>query len=204
MATALATRTQLDDRMVGDTTGDTDRADAILADVSAAVRAWTGQTITQASTTDRLKVVGGRVNLPQRPATVVTTVADIDGNSVSYTWDGLQRLDVPSGTLSESSFEWGEAVKVVDVTYTHGYTAGDELDAVAGIVANVAARAWGTAPETGGRTQESIGAYSYSIGSASAAGGWGLLKAEKDALRQIVGGSRSAGTIGTEPLRSLP
>lgn len=202
--TALATIDQLNDRMEGTAT-DTDRAAAILADVSAAIRAWTGQTITEATTTDRLRIIHGRVTLPQRPATAVSAVADIDGNALSYEWDGLQRIDIPAGTLTESSFDIEETnLTVVDVTYTAGYSSGDELDAVAGIVANVAARAYGTAPESGGRTQESIGAYSYSVGTMAAAGGWGLLPAEKDMLRRIVGGAKRAGTIYTAPLGSLP
>lgn len=204
--TALATIDQLNDRMVG-TASDTDRATAILDDVSAAVRAYTGQTITEATTADTLRIIHGRITLPQRPATAITSVTDIDGNAITYEWDGLQRIDVPSGERSERAFAWapGSNATTAIVTYTHGYAADDDvLDAVAGLVAQIAARAYGTAPEGVGKTQETIGGYSYTIGGAAASGAYGITPQERAMLRKLVGGSRPAGTVFTGGLESLP
>lgn len=204
MATALATIDQLNDRMVSAAT-DTDRATAILADVSAAVRAHTGQTITRATTTDTLRVIHGRITLPQRPVVSVGSVTDISGNALAYDWDGLQRIDVPSGAQSERAFLWGSDTKTTAVvTYTHGFEAGDELDAIAGVVAQIAARAYGTPAESVGKSQEAIGSYSYSFGGAAASGAYGITTSERAVLRKLVGGSRVAGTIYTGGLESLP
>lgn len=206
MASDLCTADDVTDRMSG-TASDTDRLAALIVDASASVRGWTGQTITQATTTDRLRVQNSRVTLPQRPATAVSAVADVDSNSVAYQWDGLQRIDVPRGNYIEGAFSNypQERLFVVDVTYTHGYASGhDVLTAVAGIVANIVARAYGSPPEDGAVVSEQIDSYQYRLGSVGAAGSWGLLKDEQKALRRIVGGPRAASSIDTTPLMSLP
>lgn len=205
VSTALCTSSDVTDRMTT-TASDTDRLAAIIADVSASIRAATRQTITQATTTDRLRVINGRVTLPQRPATAVSAVADIDGNSLSFEWDGLQRIDVPRGYTQESSFDWHQGrLRVVDVTYTHGFAAASaELDALAGIAANICARAYATSPEQSGIVSEQIDSYQYRLGSVGAAGAFGLLPDELKTIRAIVGGPRPAGQIDTVQLEALP
>lgn len=181
---ALATLDDLRARLSADLPiADEARAEAILEDVSAAVRSATGQTVTGASPTARLRVRLGVVRLPQRAASAVSAVVDIDGDAVTYTWDGLQRL---TGIRAP--------VAVVDVTYTHSQSA-ETLAAVAGIVATVAARAYGRGPEAGAMTGETMGGYSYSVDTSAASGGFGLLAAERRTLRRVLGVS-NAGSFG--------
>jgi len=101
--------------------------------------------------------------------------------AVTYEWDGLQVVAVPSGTGA------------LDVTYSHAFDA-DVLASVAGVVATIAARAYGHPLEAGAVTSESVQGYSYSTGSAAASGGFGLLPAEHRKLRRLVG-SKGIGAI---------
>lgn len=145
------------------------RADAALADASAAVRAYTGQEITERTSTARLKVVApGVLRLPQAPVTDVDDVTGRDG--VTVTWQLIvQTIEVwaPNGTY-------------LDVTYTHGYA--EVPDDIVAVVCNIAGRAIFTGPETAGLTQESITNYSASYGPVTAAGPVGLFDAEKMVL----------------------
>lgn len=162
-----------------------DRMEAILADASASVRAYTGQQFTEATTTDTFRVRRNVVVLPQRPVTAVS-----DAGGVYYRWDGLDRVHFSMG--SADSFEWepwiGGGPRTVTITYSHGY---DEIPAdIVGVVCSIALRAWGRKPEDGGLQQESIAGYSYSVGSAGAAGGFGMLPDERavlDRYRRVAG-----------------
>ena len=72
-----------------------------------------GQQFTPGTSTVRLKVNGGKVYLPQRPANAVSAVFDDDGNPVTFTLDG-QWLTVPF--ISH---------QFVRVSYSHGGTVPD-------------------------------------------------------------------------------
>jgi hypothetical protein len=77
----------------------------------------------------------------------------------------------------------------VDVTYTAGY---DDVPAdVVAVVVQIALRAFGVNAEQTGLQSESIAGYSYSVGSAAASGGLGMLQAEREVLDRyrIVGGT---------------
>lgn len=182
--TALATLDQLADRMT--ITVDTDRATAVLDDVSAAVRNYTGQQITAGSSTIRLRVHGGRVTLPQRPVTDVTAVTDINGATVSCTWDGLDivRLTIP--TVLAFEYDYPSTVDVVDVTYDYGYAS--VPDDIVTVVCNVAARCLATGAEMAGVTQESIAGYSVSYGAIGASGPVGFFRQEQAVLDAYRGG----------------
>lgn len=156
------------------------RIEALLRDASAAVRLYTGRQFSTGSVTDRLRVWNdGAVHLP-REVTAVTAVASIDGLSVGHTWDGMERVyvglpdqfDVEPLVLPNSG--------VVDVTYTIGTST--VPDAIVAVVAQIAARAFGTPADGSGRQQESIAGYSYSVGTAAASGGVGMLAGEKAVL----------------------
>lgn len=188
--TPLASITDVEARLTSSIpSGDLRRVQSLINDASAAVRAEVRQNITEATYAVTLGVRSDNTSrfvvLPQRPVVSVESVATIDDEAVSYEWDG-RRLHV--STL----------LPAVVVEYTAGLTFDTDtrgvLDAVAGIVANVAARAYGTPVESSGKTAETISQYSYTVGSGAAQGGFGLLRSEKSALAQLFG-KRRAGSI---------
>lgn len=122
---ALATVTDVAARLGRTlTTEESSRVTAALEDVSAAIRAYTGQQITPGTSTVRLQNHYGDVVLPQRPVTAVTAVRTVTGEGVEepymgYSYIAGQRVrSLPPG--------W------VEVDYTHGYEAvPDEIKSVA-------------------------------------------------------------------------
>lgn len=191
---SLATLDDLEARL--GSTPDEDRAQAVLDDVSATVRAYTGQTFTLDTTTDRLRARNGGVNLPQRPVVDVTAVDSVDGDTIEFTWDAgsfvaLAGFD-PLRAFEVEPFRINRALWV-DVTYEHGYET-VPADIVA-VVCQMAGRAYGRTPDTTGVTQESIAGYSYSVGGAAAAGPMGMLADERrilDLYRRPIGVIRVA------------
>lgn len=182
--TALADIDDLAARLPAGTITEPDRATQLLADVSAAVRRYTGQTFTEETTTERLKVRKNKVRLPQRPVTAVNTVKDLNAVDVPYVLvNSVLELD----TAVIDTWAWEPrrtGLGYVDVDYDHGYsTLPDDL---VGFVCQVAGRAYATPGTDGGVSQESLGAYSYQIGSAAAAGVIGFLPAERAWLDQFV------------------
>jgi hypothetical protein len=167
----------------GLTAAESDRAELLLADASAAVRSYTGQHISRNETTSRLRVKGGTVRLPQRPVIDVSSVTDLDGDPVGMTWLAGDRLVV----LNTYGYEW------VDVTYTYGY---EEIPGeIVAVVCQIAGRAFGRPPDETGMQSETIGQYSYTVGAAAAAGGLGLLSDERAVLDRYrrVGGTAWVG-----------
>ena len=163
------------------TSEETTKAEGLLADTSANVRGYTGQSFTEETTTQRVKIRNGFVLLPQRPVTAVDTVENTSGTAVSFTWDGLERVYVPAQVPDSFSWEpYRAPLSLVDVTYTHGY---ETVPAdIVGVVCGVTLRALGQDPMDGGTTQESIDGYSFSRGTTGAAGGFGLLPDERVVL----------------------
>lgn len=170
-AVPLATVADLEARLGRTFTAEeTTRAGLLLDDVSATVRAYTGQQFTAATSTVRLRARGGRIRLPQRPATAITTVKNTDGVTVAHTWhsgDVVTLTDYPASG-------W------FDVTYNHGYVL-IPADIIA-VACQIAGRAFGTTADNAGYQSESIGTYSYTVGVAAAAGATGLLNDEKAVL----------------------
>ena len=183
----LATAEDVEVRLGRDLTVDeTTQIEAILADVSAAIRAYIGQDITAGTSTDeRIRARGASVRLPQRPVTAVDSVKSVDGGSaISFTWYAGDIIDLGCA----QSTGW------VDVTYDHGF---EEVPAdLVALTCNIALRVFGTPAEQGGLQSESIGTYSYSIGGAAAAGPIGLLDDERslldDSYRRALGSARVA------------
>lgn len=166
------------------------RADALIGDTSANISGYTGQTFTEDTTTARLRLRQGFVILPQRPVTAVDSVEDVHGNSLSFTWDGVDRVYLASQVLD--SFGWEpylHPIRHVDVTYDHGY---ETVPAdVVGVGCSVVLRALGRVPTDGAVVSESIDDYSYRIGTTGAAGAFGFLPDERATLDRYrrVGGS---------------
>lgn len=177
---ALATVTDLETRLGRTLTGaDLARAEALLDDVSAAVRGYTGQQFTEATATTRLKVRGGRVVLPQRNVTAVDAVADVDGNAVEFDWYGFDDVHV-STTWNRFDRDPLVTPNYLDVTYTAGYTV--IPDDIVAVVCQIAARAYGRPADETAYTSENVAGYGYSIGGASSMGAFGLLAGERDVL----------------------
>jgi hypothetical protein len=175
----LATITDLENRLGRTLTGtELTRASALLADASAAFRLYSGQQITQATTTNRLRIRRGTIRLPQRPITDVAGVVDSNANPLLHQWDGVDTITVACNVLDAFAWEpWRTQLTLADVTYTHGYAI--VPDDVVAVVCQMTARALGTNPEASGIQQETLGSYSYQVGGAAAAGAVGMLAAER-------------------------
>lgn len=189
----LATAADLEARLGRDLDAtETIRAEALLASASARVRAYTGQTFEESTTTDRVRVRNGRVRLPQRPVTAVASVVDVEGTAVEFTWHAGDFVNVAAlGPLRRFDVEpYRNGVAWLDVTYTHGY-ATIPADVVE-VVCSIVLRALGSDPSASAITQESVEGYSYSMGAAGAAGAVGMLNDEKAALDVY---RRKGGTI---------
>jgi hypothetical protein len=194
MPDALATTDDLAVRLGRTYTGtEEDKAEALLRDASAAVRSYTGQTFSLVTDdTVRLRPRNGTLRLPQRPVVAVSAVANVDGDTVSFTWDNGQTVYLAGYGYGLNAFEvepFRSRLPWLDVTYTHGYeTIPDDIVAV---VANIAGRAFGRQLEDAGLQSETIAGYSYSLGAAGAAGGVGMLNDERAVLDRyrIVGGT---------------
>lgn len=154
----------------------------LIDDASASVRAYTGRTFGTTTVTRRVRPRHGVVNLG-RDVTAVTsvTLASNPASAVGYTWDGADRLYV--GAPWQFDVEPLRAGSAVTVTWERTDPVSESaLDAIRAVVVQMVARAFGTNPETAGIQQESIAGYSYSLGSAAAAGGVGLLPDERRVL----------------------
>lgn len=144
------------------------RAEELLKDASAKVRRISGQQISQAASSVRLTPDswggGYGVFLPQYPVTDVSAVVDDFGNPVDVTWQ-------PGTNFLQT---WGP----VTVTYTHGY---DPVpDDIVAVVCQIVGRAVTTPVDNTGVTSETLGSYSYTLGSAAAAGPLGTLNDERE------------------------
>ena len=181
--TALATIADLEARL-GHTVADATQAQAMLDDVSAAVRSYTGQHFTRTTTYDRLSARNGLVRLPQRPVVNVESVHLHTGALVGFTWHtGSETLCVTNATMSCSRTSW------VYVLYEHGY---DEIPAdVVAVVCNVSLRALGTDPTGGAVASRSITNYQETFGPVGAAGSTGLFSSESKVLDRY----RRVGTV---------
>lgn len=156
------------------------RAAKLLGIASQRVRTYTGSEFLASTSTVTLRVRNRKVRLPQWPVTAVTAVTDINGNAVSFEWDGLQIVDLASTLIN--SFEvngWGGGLKTVKATYTHGMS---EVPAdVVGIVCDMVAAALDSPPEDVGVQSETVGPFSMSTGT-QFPGGIRLTQSMKDAL----------------------
>lgn len=192
---ALAISDDIEARLGRTITGsESDRVAALIDDASASVRSYMRQEITQATSTQRLRVRKGIVRLPQRPVTAVASVADINANPILFVWEGFDTVRFFPNLDSFEFVPWLNGISAVDVTYTHGYPADETPGDIVAVVCSVTMRALGRDPVDAGLTSESIQGYSYSVGSVGAAGPLGLLQSEKDILDGYL---RAGGSVRT-------
>lgn len=197
----IATKADLVARLGRDITCEEDaRLDALLADASALVRAYTGQDFAQTADAEvTLRAQAGMVRLPQRPVTAVSSVVAIGGNGtpdlplVDWWWDGLDLVRIGAGeyviNLPEQWWDDEDGYPgTFRITYSYGYATppADVVAVVCGMVLRTL-----TAPTAGGGiTSETIGPYSYRLESAGVGTAVSLGEMERKTLaryRRTVG-----------------
>lgn len=202
--TNLVAKADLVARLGRDVTCDEDaRLDALLADASALVRAYTGQDFSAATDTVTLRAQGGVIRLPQRPVTAVASVTAIGLNGtpdvalVDWWWDGLDQVRLGEGNFVINLPEvwWDDEdgyPGTFAVTYTHGAPVPPDVVAV---VCGMVLRTVTAPTSVGGVTSETIGPYSYRLESAGVGTAVSLSEMERKAL------SRYRRTVGTSSVR---
>jgi len=198
---ALATVEDIEARLGRDlTTEEAVRASAMLADMSAMIRSYTGQDFTVTDDDQvTLRGVGGEIRLPQRPVTEVSTVVAIGGDGlpdvplVDWVWDGIDTIRVGDGSfvinLPEVWWDDDGYPGTYRVTYSHGYeeTPGDVLAVICGAILRVFIN-------PNGYRSETVGSYSVTYASPGAGEtvGTSLTRADRLVLDRY---RRKAGTI---------
>lgn len=165
---ALASPADLTARLGRDLTEqETARAEALLNDASAVVRAYTRQNFDLATDDEVvLRATGGRITLPGRPVQGVSRVEVLGGGVAlpdftlaDWLFDGIDTIRVGEGAavinLPEAWWDDDGYPGTYRVTYTHGYAEvpADVLSVVCGVVLRVL-----TNPS--GYRSETVGSYS--------------------------------------------
>lgn len=153
---------------------DEPRAHALLVDVSARVRSYTGRYFVQATTTAEVDICCGKATLPVGPVISITSVK-VDGEDVNYTWTSGSTIKIPGYSCAT-------------VVYVSGYSA--VPDDVVAVVCQIAGRAYGANAADSAVSSESLGSYSVGFGGAGAAGPLGMLADERATLDRYRGGSK--------------
>lgn len=196
MATSLPSLAELDDvedRLGRDLTEEEQRrAQAMLDDASAVVRAYTRRNFTQTTETVRLRPRGNKVVLPQRPVVSVSEVktvvsfgpTEITFPTPAYSWvagaevhflDSVSIVNAPTLDAADDENLW------VEVTYTYGYE--DIPYDVMAVVANLVVRNL-TVPNGGVVDLETVGPYTVRYSGFTAAGPLALSAADRDVLNR--------------------
>lgn len=169
----LASLTDLADRLGRPLTSTEEaRAQALLADASAKVRAYTKQNFTRADNeTVVVRAQQGEIRLPQRPVLAVTSVVAIGAGGapdlpvVGWEWDGLDiiRTCTDSAAINLPERWYEDDAEAYPGTYRIVYSHGDAQvpDVIVAIVARMVMRTVTAPTLAGGVTGETIGPYSY-------------------------------------------
>jgi hypothetical protein len=179
------------------------RVEALLADASAMIRAYTGQDF--AVVLDDvviLRVQGGTLQLPQRPVIEVSRIEAIgaagtpDVVLVDWVWDGIDQVRLGEGNyvinLPEIWWDDDGYPGTYRVTYSHGH-AQPPADVVA-VACAMVLRTLTSPAMAGGLTSETVGPYSYRTDTP----GLGLTVTMSDTDRQALKRyRRTTGTITT-------
>jgi hypothetical protein len=192
--TALATTDDIKARLGRDLSeAEAARVDALLADASAMVRAYTGQDF--AVTDDdqiTLRGQGGAVRLPQRPVTAVASVVAIGGDGapdvtlVDWIWDGVDQVRIGEGSyiINLPAVWWDDDgyPGTYRVTYSHGFE--DVPADVVAVVCGMVMRTLTAPTMAGGVQSETIGPYSYRLDAAGTGLSVMMSQGDRDALKR--------------------
>lgn len=171
------------------------RVGTLLADASTVVRSYTRTDFTVTDTVARIRPIGGRIILPQRPVVAVNSVKVFDYNEnliviVGWMWDGGQEIWLLAG---EVVINLAEGLRdllryntpLCQVDYTHGYDAvpSDIVTVVCGMVIRALAT-----PGYGSVQSQTAGPFSQRLSPAAVDGIVGLTASD----RAILNGYRTS------------
>lgn len=151
------------------TAEETATAVLLLDLVSAAIRSYTGQTISavdgESVTLEAPCGYHSRLFLPQLPVTAVTSVT-VAGTLYTALTDYYVRLDIGTIEFLTHTWWWSSPPSSVVVVYSHGYATGTpELDVVKAVCLEAAAATFGSAGGSSSDVKsESVGNYSVTYG----------------------------------------
>lgn len=189
---ALASQADLEARFGRDLTGEeVARVEALLADASALVRSYTGQSFEQVDDeTVTLPAVGGRITLPRRPVRGVSRVVAVGGGvalpdfTVSdWVFDGIDTVRIGDGAtvinLPEAWWDEDGYPGTYQVTYSYGYA-----EVPPDVVAVVCGMTTRVLQNPSNLRSETVGSYSvtYSIPATGEALGINLSRYERQVL----------------------
>ena len=187
---ALASQADLESRLGRALTpAEEARVEALLADASALVRAFTGRSFTLTEDQEiTLRAVGGRILLPQTPVIEVTRITAVGGSDAlpdftvaDWTFDGIDTVHIGSGACVINLPEaWWDSEDGYPGTYRVVYSHGDATVPadVLSVVCAMALRPLTTPKMVGGVVSETIGSYSYRLDAAG--GGLGVAMTAED------------------------
>jgi hypothetical protein len=186
----LASVTAITDGLPSSVSVEDKRVRTLIADASAAIRRYTGRPFAVQQAIQRIRPIGYRIKLPQRPVISVDDIAiKLPGNDSLVTipgwyWDGSSEVWLTDGSsIINLSEEIISALLWQTPTCYVTYTFGDEEvpDDVVSVIRTMVSRVI-TAPNVGGVITESVGEYSYRLSDAAAQGVLAFTQAEKDIL----------------------
>lgn len=179
---ALASQADIELRLGRDlTAAEAARVEALLQDVSALVRGYTGQNFDLVEDDEVvLRASGGTIVLPQRPVLAIASVIAVGGSEalpdftlIDWLFDEIDTIRIGEGAcvinLPEVWWDDDGYPGTYRVVYTHGYTSvpGDVLSVVCGILL----RSFGN-PQ--GLRSETVGSYSITYAVPATGEGLGL------------------------------
>ena len=186
----------------GLTDAETARVLGVLEAASARFRVECGRDLSLAERVTVLRMDDrGCVSLPERPVSEVSEVRAVasDGTAgeviVGWVFDGVGQVTIGdwwSLVVNAPAVAEESVTSTVQVTYTAGYQPIPED--VAWAVAAMAVRSLTAAQAGTGIESETIGAYSYRMGGAAAAGVLGMTAEERMVARRYR--RRSVGSVG--------
>jgi hypothetical protein len=174
-------------------TADQARVQALLADASSVVRRFTRQQFTSSQTTDRVRPIGYKARLPQRPVVSVTSVAIVDalqpGNLLpipfaAWLWDGgdeiwLGQMDTVVNLPEDVLDLYRYNTPLIQVDYTHGYAR--VPDVVVAVACSMVLRNFDL-PGAQGVASQQVGPFGYRLSTTGQDGILALSDSEKAAL----------------------
>jgi len=187
----LITQTDVAARMGPLNASQLQRVDALIKDASALARLEAPWLETTADDEVVLQVNNGKLTLPARPVTKITSVhlvgiptpgADLPLPAGSWAFDGIDTitLSTDGGWMVNFPEAWwdGDGPGTARVVYSHGFTV--TPDEIVGVVANMVIRVLASPSLVEGLTGENIGQYGYQMSQSAGAAGAGVRVTQAD------------------------